>query len=379
MANEVATTERAPLAIAANKIADIYIKDVSNLNAAVGVPMTDEAKRCAVNAVLYLCGEMGASEVAKLPKEQLVQVLQFVTINGLDVFNGQVFLDRRKTKEGGWSVKATPMGSAYEIMTSRFGVNVKTVHPARIVHEGDEFELPQFDGLKMTNVKHRMTLQGLDSKAIAVYYIIEKNDGTLDFAIATREGVGKNLMAQILNASLRDADVNRGELMKKLDGKTLDEILTDPYFAKWISPAYRSPSSRETMIVTKMKKNALMHYTRDLGTQQNKAFAAVNSNLDEDNDMVVSYQEPAPETPAEIPQKAKIQDFDVDDNGVVEEAPKKTAKPQQKEEKQVQAEVVEDVQKPVEEPVKPAPAEEPKPQPKKQGESVSIFDDLDDL
>ena len=378
MANEVATTERAPLAIAANKIADIYISDISNMNAAVGVPMTEETKRCAVNAILYLCGEMGSSEVTKLPKEQLVQVLQFVTINGLDVFNGQVFMDKRRTKDGGWSIKATPMGSAYEIMTARFGVNVKTIHPARIVHEGDEFELPQFDGLKMTNVKYKPTLKGLDGKAIAVYYLIEKVDGTLDCAIATREGVGKNLMAQILNASLRDAGVDRGELMKKLEGKTLDDLLTDPYFARWISPAYRSPSSRETMIVTKMKKNALMHYTRDLGTQQNKAFAKVNSDIGEDEDMVVSYQEPAVEEPAQIQQKAKIQDFDVDGDGVVEEEQKpakKPAKPQPKEESPIQVEAVEEPKKPVEDPVKQEAAEEPKPQPKQ----VSVFDDLDDL
>lgn len=312
MANEANVKEEGSksLAVAANKIANLYISDVSNLNEAVGIPMTEESKRCAINAVLSLCGEIGASEVAKLPKEQIVQVLQFVSINGLDVFNGQVFLDKRKNKNGGWSVKATPMGSAYEIMTAHFGVNVKTVHPARIVHEEDEFELPQFDGLKMTNVKHKMTLKGLDGKAIAVYYIIEKNDGTLDFAIATRDGVAKNLMAQILNASLRSADANRGEMMKRMEGKDLDQILSDPYFAPWISPAYRSPASRETMIIAKMKKNALMHYTRDLGASQNKAFSKVNSEfVDTDSDMVVDQ---APEAPKLMKEKSVIQDFEVE-------------------------------------------------------------------
>ena len=377
MANEVAKTTGAvattdsknPIAIAANKIANIYISDISNLNAAVGVPMTDEAKRCAVNAILYLCGEMTAEVVQKLPKAQLVQVLQFVTINGLDVFSGQVFMDKRLNKKTGeWSIKATPMGSAYEIMTKRFGVDVKTVHPARIVHEGDEFSLPQFDGLKMTNVQFKPTLAGLDGKAIAVYYIIEKTDGTLDFAIATREGVAKNLMAQILNATLREESVNRGDLMKRLDGKTLDEILNDEKLAQWISPAYRSPASRESMIIQKMKKNALLHYTRDLGS---KAYAAVASPIEEGEKMdmlseskVVSYEDGEQDKPTPA---AKIANFDVGEDGVVE------APPTEPEESAAKAQ-------PVPEPMKVEPVEE-KPQPKpeeKKVEKVSIFD-TDDL
>lgn len=378
MANEVSTTEgKKSLMVAANRIADVYISDISNLNAAVGVPMTDETKRCAVNVILSLCGEIGAAEVAKLPKDQVVQVLQFVTVNGLDIFNGQVFLDKRKDRSGNIvSIKATPMGSAFEIMTRRFGVNVKTIHPARIVHEGDEFELPQFDGLKMTNVKLKPSLKGLDSKAIAVYYIIEKNDGTLDFAIATREGVGKNLMAQILNASLRDDSVNRGELMKHLEGKSLDEILVDPFLAKWISPAYRSPASRESMILTKMKKNALMHYTRDLGASQNTAFAKVNAAVvDDDSDMVVSYQDTSTETTKPIPEKAKIKDFDVDDDGVVEEAPKTPKAPAKPAPKPVEEAVEVKPTEPA-----PAPAEEVAEEPKGEPVKVSIFDDdIDDL
>ena len=312
MANEVATKQNNPLAIAANKIANIYISDLSNLNEAVGVPMTDESKRCAVNAILSLCADMGAETVQKLPRAQLVQVLQFVTINGLDVFSGQVFLDKRFSKKTGtWSVKATPMGSAYEIMTQRFGVNVKTVHPARVIHEGDEFELPQFNGLEMTPVHFKPTLEGLDGKAIAVYYLIEKTDGTLDFAIATREGVARNLMAQILNATLKQEGVDRRELMSHLEGKTLDELLSDDYLAQWISPAYRSPSSREMMIVGKMKKNALLHYTRDLGSA---AYSKVAPTVDEaeSTDMVrdAEYRDSAPE-PQQI--AAKVVDFEVDE------------------------------------------------------------------
>ena len=374
MANEIApkangamaTANKSPIAIAANKIADIYISDLTNMNMAIGVPMTDESKRCAANLVLFLCGEMGAETVQKLPKAQLVQALQFVTVNGLDVMSVQVFVDKRlNRKTGEWTIKATPMGNAYEIMVRRYGVDVKTVHQARVVHEGDEFTLPQFDGLKSTNIVFKPTLKGLDGKAIAVYYIIEKTDGSLDYAIATRDQVARNLMAQILNATLRDEGVNRAELMKHLEGKSLDELLSDNYLAQWISPAYRSPASRESMIVTKMKKNALLHYTRDLGT---KAYAEVTAKvLDEaaENDMVIGNNVVAVEDAEPQKQARKIENFDVDDDGEVEEknpavSEEKPAKPQPIEEK---PQVEEAAEKPVE---------------KKEEAVVSVFD-VDDL
>ncbi len=386
----VAERDESQLKIAANKIANVYLSDVNNLNAAVGMPMDEESKRCGVNAILYLCSQYSASAVQALPPAQLVQILQFVTINGLDVFNGQVFLDARKDKSGTLkSITATPMGNAYEIMTKRFGVDVKTVHPARVIHEGDEFEMPQFDGLKMTNVRFKPTLKGLDGKAIAVYYLIEKNDGTLDIAIATRDGVAKNLMAQILNNSLRSENINRNELMKKLEGKSLDDILADPTLANLISPAYRSPASRESMIVTKMKKNALLHYTRDLGS---KAYATVAKSVEDDTDLlnkdVVSYQdEDKKEKKAN-----KVFDFSVqqkeepDDLPSLDEASPKEESPSKAQKKVGTESSSTEPKKGQEEPSKRKiePKEEAKEEPKPAKESHTltvedVFGDIEDL
>lgn len=313
----VATKGEESLKTAAAKLTNLYMTEVTNLNAVVGVPVDDDAKRCATNALVQLCADIGAEGVQLLPKHQLVKVLQFVTINHLDVFSGQVFIDKRKDKTGNYvSINATPMGNAYEIMTARFGVNVKTIHPARIVHEGDELELPQYEGLKATPIKHKTTLKGLSGKAIAIYYIIEKTDGTLEYAISTREQVASNLKAHILNNALRDANFKRDELMKELENMTLDDILTSKELSGLISPSYRSPATREQMIITKMKKNALLHYTRDLGNKS-AAAAAVDSEIDKDDDMVVSVQndESKPSEPV-----AKVADFEVDDNGEVVEA-----------------------------------------------------------
>lgn len=314
MSNEIIkANEGGALAIAANKIANIYLSDVANLNAAVGVPMTDEAKRCGVNALLSLCGDMGASEVQKLPREQLVQVIQFVTINGLDIFSGQVFIDKRwDSEKKTYSVKATPMGSAYEVMVKRFGVDVKTVHPAWIIHEGDDFTLPQFDGLKIIPATFKPTLKGISGKAIAVCYPIEKTNGDAEYVVSTREEVARNLMAQILNAALRNKSANRADLMKKMEGKTLEDLLADEYLAQFISPAYRSPASRESMIIAKMKKNALLHYTRDLG---NKAYATVANAVESDNsnDMISKNVVASVDNNEPAAKGEKVNDFTVDD------------------------------------------------------------------
>lgn len=318
--DETAKAERPEdkLRFAASKLTNIYISDLSKTNEMVGVDTSPESRRCAMNLILALCSEHGMADVQNLPREQLLAMIQFVMINGLDVNAGQVFVDKRKDSEGKLvSVKATPQGSAWEIMVRRWGADVKALHQARVIHEGDIFELPQYEGLKVTPLIHKPTFKGLDGKAIGIYYIVEKKDGSLDYLVTTREGVAKNLMAQILNAALKDRNINRDDLMQKMDGKSLDELLTDPYLRQFISPAYRSPSSREQMIITKMKANALRHYTRDLGDKSNMDTAtkkAIDEGADDDmiNKNVVGVTDGEE---AEKPAKAlpKIQDFEVDD------------------------------------------------------------------
>lgn len=369
MANEITTTKQNAvekpedkLSSAASKIANIYLQDLISLNTAVGVPMTEESKRCATNAIVSLVGSLGAEEVRKLPREQFLQVLQFVTINGLDVFSGQVFLDKHwNGKEKRYDIKATPQGNAYEIMTRRFGVDVKAVHQAIIVHEGEELILPQYDGLNITNMIYKPKLDCLNNKAVAVYYIIEKTDGRLEYAIATRDGVAKNLMAQILQNTLREESVNRAELMKELDGKTLDELLADPKLAQYISPTYRSPASKESMIIAKMKKNALLHYTRDLGSA---AYAKVANVFEEDSntDMVVGKNVVSEQDgDGAKAEGTKIADFAIEEPEEPTEAPAEEPKP---------AEVKK------EEPKKAEPKEETPIEEKPKG--IDVFD-LEDL
>lgn len=251
-----------------------YMSEIGNLSANLGLGnLTDTAKRCGSNLMIYIAAKYGKEEFGLFKSAELIQALQFVTINELDVFSGQVFVDVRdewkdKVKTGKKTLAATVQGTGLENMVRRFGVGVKSLHGPYIVHDGDEFAMPCFDGTKMTPPVLKPKLDSDSKKALMVYYLIEKNDGTTEMASASRETVARNLGAAILNASLKNKEkVDRDALMAKIDGKSLDELLADNYLASFISPAYRSPSSREQMIVTKMRKNALLHYTRDLGAR----------------------------------------------------------------------------------------------------------------
>ena len=251
-----------------------YMSEIGNLSTSLGLGgLTDSAKRCGSNLIIYIAAKYGKDAFSSVfTNTDVIQALQFVTINELDVFSSQVFLDVRDEwkdghKTGKKTLAATVQGTGLENMVRRFGVGVKSLHGPYIVHDGDEFTMPCFDGTKMTPPVLKPKMGSDSKKAMMVYYLIEKDDGTTEMASASRETVARNLGAAILNAALKDKNLDREALMSKFDGKSLDEMLSDNYLNKFISPAYKSPSSREQMIITKMRKNALLHYTRDLGAR----------------------------------------------------------------------------------------------------------------
>lgn len=381
----IATKEqRNELTAASARATQYYLDQVSIMNANAGTPMTEESKRCGMNAIIYLCNTLGVDSLKNINQAQIIQVLQFVTLNGLDVLSGQVFIDTRKDRYGHTTLRAVPMGNAYEIMVKRFGVDVKAVHQAWVIHDGDEFHLPEYDGLKITPAKFKPTLKGMSGKAIAVCYPIEKTNGDAEYVVSTREEVARNLMAQILNATLKRSDVNRQELMSEMDGKTLDELLSDPKLAEFISPTYRSPSSRESMIVAKMKKNALLHYTRDIG---GRTFQGAEGIVDDNSDMiaknVVAEATDNVSQSAETP--SKIKDFDVDDFGEVEdekkpEAENKPVESEKPSDKESAKPIEQSAPKATETPENGKPAESPKEEEPRQSEiELYNYDDIDDV
>lgn len=313
MSNLVSREKETDLKLAVNKVTDSMIGELANVSNSIGVELTDTGKLCGQNVLIKLTSEYGIDFVSRMDKAQLFQILQYVALFELDINSNQVFLDVRKDKAGNIvSIKATPQGSAYENIVRKYGVNIKKLHNPWIIHEGDEFLMPQFSGLQVTPAVFKPTLKGLSGKAIAVCYPLETDDGNVEYLIADREGVKANLVAQILQNALRTKDVNapsREKIMELTENMTFDEILACKQFDSLINPTYKSPASREAMIVQKMKNNACRHYTKDLGNRNlaNK-FSEIVDKAEEGS--VVSEQTDYVEE--------KVEDFEV-----VETAPSK--------------------------------------------------------
>lgn len=308
MANEIEKKEEdeaLALSSAASKASNALIKDVEALNGMSGIEMTEGGKRCALNLLSELIFEFGVGGLSDLDRNDINKGLQFVSAYELDIAGGQAFIDKRKksaydAKEKKfvtrWTFKVQPQGNAYELMVAKFGVGVKRdkdgcngVHRPWLVHDGDFFQDAQFDGIHVTAPVFKPSYKNMPKPVILVVYPIEKSDGSVDYVMADRAGVAKNLAAHILNNKLGDKpsakdfdggwkspefkkaqdDYNKAqaEMRKYLDGKTYEQMMADQTLDQYISPAWKSPSAKESMVITKMKKNALSGYTRDLGSR----------------------------------------------------------------------------------------------------------------
>lgn len=173
-------------------------------------------------------------------------------------------------------------GDGNDRMLREYGTGVKKVHRYWEVRENDGFTYPSYNGLDVT--PPTWTPKDCTSKVIRVVYPIEYDDGTVHYHISEREGVKKNLLAHInqnlmgeyfgISTYKKEGDAltkAKDELAKKrkavIDGvkdKTLEEILEDESVQKFMSPSWKSPHSRESMIVRKMRNNITKPIPKDL-------------------------------------------------------------------------------------------------------------------
>ncbi len=178
-----------------------------------------------------------------------------------------------------YKLQFAPQGYGYESLTRQYGVDVKKVHPVWCVKEGDPFIYPKHKGIAVTDPEWEET--GKSNKTVVVVYPIELRDGSINYSISERESVKANLMAHVKN-NLMYYPKEAQKIIDRINGETLDEALSDSEVIspiqvestdsfgkqkqKWVttvSPAWTSPQSREQMIETKMKNNALKRFPKD--------------------------------------------------------------------------------------------------------------------
>ena len=151
---------------------------------------------------------------------------------------------------------------------------------------------------------------GDEKKVIMIVYPVVKKDGSHEFLIATREGIKPNIIAQIRQNTMyefKKEEVNKktgakyysndyeardafyDEVNNELENLTVDQILADPKWLKYVNPTYTSGGSKESMIIRKMSNNALKRYPKEY---DNIYIANAVTNMFEDKDD--SVLEPAP-------------------------------------------------------------------------------------
>ena len=143
----------------------------------------------------------------------------------------------------------------------------------------------------------------------------------------------------------------RDKFYDSLNDRKLDDLLSDPKLKEFINPTYTSGGSKESMIIRKMKNNALKLYPKEYDNSLQKD--AVTSMFEEDDKSIKVNANPDDIIDATAPVADAPKDFEVDDDGVVT---KPVAEDSKKEDNDIEEDAEESTTEPVEEP-KPTQAE----------------------
>lgn len=345
--NEIALT-------GAQKLQVQLISELDSTAKEIGQEFTPYGSKCMINAIggivaLTKANGINIQDIDSTLLRLQIQNIGYTELN-LATQPAEVYIDIRKNyrKEGDtktplYSIAIKPQGAGNEKLVRKYGVGLVKgtgLHPAWLVREGDDFEYPYFDGLKMTPPKWRP--HSYDKKVIMVVYPCEKVDGSIEYLIATREGIKPNLIAQIRQTTLHefkkpspngkyevDDEAKRNEFYEKVNNAfetmTVDEILADPEWSKWLTPTYTSGGSREAMIIRKMKNNALKNYPKEYDSS---AICNAVEGMFEDrddslkvkkNDDIIENVEADINAPVN---EDAPKDFEVDEDGVVKKEEK---------------------------------------------------------
>ena len=323
MSNEVATTKKNEIALTGVlAIQERLLAELDKANQEFGADFTKYGRTCAINCIagiVSFCKNNGI-EVAQIDPTLLrlqVQNIGYTELNYASI-PSEIYFDLRKTGQKvkvkrnkdeeveleAYSIVIKPQGAGNEKLVRKYGVGLKKgsgLHNAILIREGDEFIMPQFNGMEMTPPIYKPQLKNTNNKVVAVVYPAEKEDGSVEYLIATRESVKANIIAQIRQNTLytfkeeyvakngktyekvdKEArDKFYDELNKKCEGMTLDEMLADEEILKYVNPTYTSGGSKEQMILRKMKNNALKNYPKEY---DNSYIANSVRNMFEEND-----------------------------------------------------------------------------------------------
>ena len=363
MKNEVAKTQNNEVAITGGQKLQVQLlEELDKSSQAMGQEFTEYGKKCVINAIagLVIFCKSQKIEIKDLEPTLLRLSLQNIGYTELNysAIPSEIYFDIRKSDSGS-VVTIKPQGAGVEMLVRKYGVGLKKdigLRSAILIREGDEFIMPQFNGIEVTPPVYKPKLENANNKVIAVMYPAIKIDNSVEYLIATRESIKPNIIAQIRQNSLYakefriwNKEKNKAEIDEEkrqkfwdeidawAEGKTVDQMLADTKYAAYINPTYTSGGSREQMILRKMKNNALKNYPKNYDNAYiRNAVEGMYEDFDESlrekpagKDVVATVEREITETSSEEP----IPNFDVDEDGVVvkKEQPKENEQPKQEE------------------------------------------------
>lgn len=282
---------------ALTKVNDVYFPLIQKQLDGNGVNMDGYTRQCVLNAIGSINAVMSTKGITwnneQLDQSNITDILMRVASLKLNASASpkEIYFILRSTPinykdDQGKDVtvwkKQIEMGiegDGNDSLLARYGRDVKKVGQFWLIRDGDIFEYPQYTGFDVTPPKWVPKGKG---DVIRVVYPILKVDGTVEFYIAERDDVAKNILAHISNNMMNETfgickkrfdatpdqknkiDEKKAVLMKKARELGLD-CLDDPELQKWISPAWTEYQSREAMFIRKMRNNIVKKIPKDFG------------------------------------------------------------------------------------------------------------------
>lgn len=319
------------------KLQDQLLAELDKSAKSMGQDFTEYGKKCVINAIaqLVITTKQQGIELTEFDPTLVRLALQNIGYTELNIaaIPSECYFDIRKTKDGKKTLAIKPQGVGNEKLLRTYGVDVKEVRSPWKVREGDEFTYPSYDGLNVTPPK--WTPKSFDKKVIMVVYPVIKNDNNVEYLIATREGIKPNIIAQVKQNTLYDKNKESiyARIEKDAETKSVDELLNDPEWSNIINPTYTSGGSKEQMILRKMCNNAIKNYPKDY--KDSYMANAIKDMFEDKDDSLVPPKEyidadtveKVEEEIKEEPKGAKVEDFDTDNDGVIEEKVKAEPQP----------------------------------------------------
>lgn len=334
------------------KVVNTFLPMIERQLTGNGVQMDQYARQCVINTVSAINNLLEINGIAwnnpNLDRNNITQILLNVASLKLNAAASprEVFYQLRNVKmkdhEGKeiWKkqIEMGIEGDGNDAILARFGRDVEKIGQFWLVRENDEFEYPVYNGFEVQPPKWKPTGKG---KVVRVVYPIKKKDGTVEYHIAEREDVLKNLIAHINNnlmnetfgicedrykanaAQKKQIAAKKAEVLNRLKNLDLETILDDPEVQKWISPAWRDPHSRESMIIRKMRNNIVKKIPKDFGNAYvalayqevaDEDYREVKREIEENANSEVIDVEYNVSSPDEAPEEQQPENFNENQN-----------------------------------------------------------------